>query len=115
MVLQKTQQGNVFKQLVVDGKVYASYGLAENPQSPGTYSNQTTFDTNYQPITNGYPSAGAGSYTVRSGDTLETIAQAAYGDSQLWYLIADANALRSNADLRVGQTLSIPTKVGSIH
>jgi hypothetical protein len=79
IVLQKTQQANVFKQLVVMGQVMASYGLAENPQSPGSYTNQTTFDTNYQPITNGYPSAGTGAYTVRTGDSLQTIAQAAYG------------------------------------
>lgn len=115
MVLLKTQQSNVFKQLVVMGQVYASYGMAENPQSPGTYTNQTTFDPNYQAITNGYPSAGVGAYTVRSGDSLETIAQASYGDSQLWYLIADANGLRGDSDLRVGQTLNIPAKVGSIH
>ena len=115
IVLQKTQQANVFKQLVVMGQVMASYGLAENPQSPGSYTNQTTFDTNYQPITSGYPSAGTGAYTVRTGDSLQTIAQAAYGDSQLWYLIADANGLAGNSDLRVGQTVSIPTKVGSIH
>jgi nucleoid-associated protein YgaU len=30
---------------------------------------------------------------VRTGDSLQTIAQAAYGDSQLWYLIADASGL----------------------
>ena len=35
---------------------------------------------------------GTGAYTVRTGDSLQTIAQAAYGDSQLWYLIADATA-----------------------
>jgi hypothetical protein len=52
---------------------------------------------------------------VRSGDTLATIAKAAYGDSQLWYLIADANGLSGDRDLRVGQTINIPTKVGGIH
>ena len=52
---------------------------------------------------------------MRAAGSLQTIAQAAYGDSQLWYLIADANGLSGNSDLRVGQTVSIPTKVGSIH
>ena len=52
---------------------------------------------------------------MRTGDSLQTIAQAAYAGSQLWYLIADANGLSGNSDLRVGQTVSIPTKVGSIH
>jgi hypothetical protein len=48
---------------------------------------------------------------VRSGDTLQAIAQAAYGDSSLWYLIAEANGLRGNQDLRVGQALNVPTRV----
>ena len=52
---------------------------------------------------------------MRTGDSLQTIAQAAYGDSQLWYLIADVNGLGGNSDLRVGQTVSIPTKVGRIY
>ncbi len=35
----------------------------------------------------------------------------AYGDSSLWYLIAEANGLSGNNDLRVGQTLSIHNRV----
>ncbi|MFC5475482.1 LysM peptidoglycan-binding domain-containing protein [Paraherbaspirillum soli] len=38
-------------------------------------------------------SATASSYTVKRGDTLASIARAAWGDSNLWYLIADANKL----------------------
>lgn len=115
MVLQKTQEGRILKQLVVGGELYASYGLAVDPQNPGSYLQEAVFNPNYQPITNLHPSAGTGAYTVRSGDTLEVIAKAAYGDSRLWYLIADANGLRGNSDLRVGQTLNIPTQVGSVH
>ena len=51
--------------------------------------------------------------TVATGDTLATIAKNVYGDSALWYLIADANGLSGNSDLRVGQALSIPSRVGS--
>jgi hypothetical protein len=50
---------------------------------------------------------------VAAGDTLQTIAKGAYGDANLWYLIADANGLSSNGDLRAGQVLTIPTAVGS--
>ncbi|MHA6883124.1 hypothetical protein ACQUKF_24520, partial [Ralstonia pseudosolanacearum] len=39
----------------------------------------------------------------------------AYGDSQLWYQIAQANGLSGNADLRVGQIINIPTRVGGTH
>ena len=49
------------------------------------------------------------------GDTLQSIAQGAYGDSKLWYLIADANGLRDNNDLKVGQTLIIPNRVTSTY
>ena len=52
---------------------------------------------------------------MATGDTLQTIAHSAYGDSSLWYRIADANGLSGNADLRVGQTLSIPNRVGTVH
>ncbi len=50
---------------------------------------------------------------MAAGDTLQTIAKGAYGDANLWYLIADANGLSSNGDLRAGQVLTIPTAVGS--
>jgi YD repeat-containing protein len=115
VALQKTQDGHVFNQLVVNGQVYATYGEVEDPQHPGQYTTQTTFNASYEPITNVYPSAATGTYSVKAGDTLESIAQASYGDSQLWYLIADANGLQSNNDLRIGQTLNIPLKVGGVH
>ena len=41
------------------------------------------------------------------------IAQNVYGDSALWFLIADANGLSGNSDLTVGQALNIPSRVSS--
>ncbi|PPK44426.1 LysM domain-containing protein [Trinickia symbiotica] len=120
-ILQKTQQGNVLKQLVVDGQVYGTYGTGEDPVTPTNgngdpnYADLTNFNLSYQPITNAYPGASTGQYTIRSGDTLRSIAQQAYGDSELWYQIADANELRGDDDLRVGQTLTIPNRVASAH
>jgi len=52
---------------------------------------------------------------VQAGDTLQGIAQSAYGDSALWYLVAEANGLSSDADLRVGQTLTIPNSTKRPH
>jgi hypothetical protein len=52
---------------------------------------------------------------VQAGDTLQGIARNAYGDAQLWYLIADANGIQGNSDLRVGQTLQLPNRVGTVH
>jgi LysM repeat protein len=90
---------------------------ANNPVVSGqpNYVDQRNFDLNYQPVTGRYPAAVTGQYPVSAGDTLQGIAKAAYGDSALWYLIADANGLRSTADLWVGQTLTIPNRVAGAH
>ncbi len=138
--LQVSQSGNVQRQLVVGGEVLARYGVGideVNPRDssgnpnfapigtssggsvigaiPGQVRNGADFNFGYQPINGNYPNASAGSYQVATGDTLQTIAQGAYGDSSLWYRIADANGLSGNSDLRVGQTLSIPNRVGTLH
>ena len=54
-------------------------------------------------------------YRIRSGDTLQGIALAVYGDSQLWYLIADANGMRENTQLHAGEALILPKQLGSVH
>jgi LysM domain len=82
---------------------------------PGQARNGADFNFGYQPINGNYPTASPGSYQVANGDTLQSIAQGAYGDSALWYRIADANGLAGNSDLRTGQTLSIPNRVGTVH
>ena len=73
------------------------------------------FDQNYEPIDADYPGSNSGSYVVRSGDTLQSIARAVWGDGSLWYLIADANGLSASSALVAGQTLVIPNKVTNIH
>ena len=73
------------------------------------------FDQNYEPIGPNYPGTTPGNYTVRSGDTLIGIALAVWGDSSLWYLIADANGLSTGQPLVVGMNLVIPNKVTNIH
>jgi LysM repeat protein len=51
------------------------------------------------------PSSG---YVVQVGDTLKSIAQAVHGNASLWYVIAQANAIDSDAGLAIGQDLTIP-------
>lgn len=51
------------------------------------------------------------SYTVRSGDTLGSIAQRALGESCEFYLLARYNLIRVPSRLNVGQVLRIPGKV----
>jgi hypothetical protein len=40
---------------------------------------------------------------VRGGDTLKSVAQALWGDSAMWYLIAEANGLSGTQTLSASQ------------
>ncbi len=55
--------------------------------------------------------AGAGSYTARAGETLQSVASNLWGDASLWYKIADANGLSRSARLNEGQVLRLPASV----
>lgn len=46
-------------------------------------------------------------YTIRAGDTLQSIALRAYGDSSRWTEIANANGMRGSRYLSDGRTLSV--------
>ena len=57
-----------------------------------------------------------GAYTIQAGDSLEQIALQVYGDSSLWYVLADANGINDkstkagkDSPLHVGQRINIPT------
>ncbi|MBA2711692.1 MAG: hypothetical protein H0U57_14025 [Tatlockia sp.] len=57
------------------------------------------------------PQGNSGTYTIHSGDSLDSIALQAYGDSSLWYLIADANGIsdrQAASQFHTGQRLIIP-------
>ncbi|AVQ84980.1 hypothetical protein C4F17_28385 [Variovorax sp. PMC12] len=110
------------RQMVVNGEVLGRYGQTidqrypqGNPFIPGAdvIKPEVSFSFGYQPIDGNYPAGSPGVYAVQVNDTLQSIAKGAYGDGNLWYLIADANGLMSNADLRAGQVLTIPTRVTS--
>ena len=117
-ILQKKQQEQVLKQLVVHGQVLGTYGSGTDPSkninddgSPN-YIDQADFNLGYRAIDSTHPAPTQGMYTVREGDTLQGIAQQVYGDAQLWYVIADANGTTKP---RVGESLVIPNRVGGIH
>lgn len=99
-VLHKTQGSTVERQLVVNGEVLA---VLKNSAAD--------FNFGYTPISASYPQANPGTYAVAANDSLKGIAKTLYGDAGLWYLIADANGLSSDRDLRVGQTLTLPNRV----
>jgi len=120
-VLLVNQGGNVERELVVNGEVLGQHGVGvdkvtpRNSQGNPNFAQIADFEFGYQSIVSNYPNAAPGSYTVQSGDTLRSIARSAYGDSALWYQIADANGLASDSGLRVGQTLNIPNKAAGVH
>ena len=55
--------------------------------------------------------SAAGSYTVRGGETLSSIAAQLWGDSSLWYKIAEANGVSAANALVEGQRLTLPAGV----
>jgi len=112
------------RQLIVNGEVLGRYGQAADLRYrqnytgdpavlPAIFTGAADLSLGYQPIAANYPANAPGSYSVGTGDTLQSIAKASYGDARLWYLIADANGLSSNADLQPGQVLRIPAVVTS--
>ena len=52
-------------------------------------------------------------YTVRDGDTLQSIASQMYGNASLWFVIADANGLGAGEALKAGTQLLIPNTIQS--
>ena len=53
--------------------------------------------------------AGSSNYVAQDGDTMQSIAQAVYGDASLWYVVADANGFDAATDApAAGQTLKLP-------
>ncbi|HEV2816911.1 MAG TPA: LysM domain-containing protein [Allosphingosinicella sp.] len=71
------------------------------------------FSQALNPINSYAQGSDAGSYTVRAGDTLESIARNLWGDSSLWYLLASANGLSGPGSPGEGRTLAIPANVMS--
>ena len=64
------------------------------------------------------PQDQLGTYSVQAGDSLDQIAFQVYGDSSLWYLIADANGLsdrQATSQLHNGQRLIIPSVATGQH
>ncbi|MFT3857803.1 MAG: hypothetical protein QM742_10015 [Aquabacterium sp.] len=90
--------------------------MATYPAQPVTPGVTANFDQNYQPINSSYPGNAPSNYVAGAHDTSLTIAQAVWGDSTLWYLIAEANgAMSANDEFVEGQPLIIPNKVTNLH
>ena len=76
-----------------------------------TSVSQVDFDQSYSPITSYTQGGAGGSYTVQSGDTLQSIAAQLWGDASLWFRLAEANGMTASGALIEGQQLVIPSGV----
>ncbi|MCJ2186968.1 GH-E family nuclease [Novosphingobium beihaiensis] len=84
----------------------------------GTFRNGRTFaqeqydfSRSVDPINSYSQGSQTGTHTVKAGETLQSIAQQLYGDSSLWYKIAEANGIQSGTSLVQGQELVLPSGV----
>ncbi|WP_447728321.1 hypothetical protein [Sphingomonas koreensis] len=74
------------------------------------------FDANFTAFNGGTVSGGSSSYTTSAGETLQSIATQLWGDSSLWYKLAEANPGISSGELAAGTPLTIPGGViGNAH
>jgi LysM repeat protein len=51
---------------------------------------------------------GPGAYTVQPGDSLWSISKKYYGSTRYVEALAQSNGMRSGADLRIGQSITLP-------
>ncbi len=101
-----------------DGFMWETIAKANNISEPYiVYSNQKlTIPRIKTPAESGQISAiqtgkvtqTQSTYVIKQGDSLWSIAQASYGDGNLWTRIAEANSLVDAATIHVDNTLIIP-------
>jgi YD repeat-containing protein len=104
-ILQKSQSGQNEYYFYANDKPLGATGAG----------GAADFDFNYTPVSDQYPASTPSGYVAAAGDTLRSIAQQVYGDGGLWYLIADANGISSDAQLKVGMDLKVPNRITNLH
>ncbi len=83
------------------------------PAVTATPAAEVETPTEPPPATTAKPTGGTpGTYMVKRGDTLYSLAKRFYGDGKLWTRIADANPdkVRDVTAIPVGAVLTIPPK-----
>jgi len=98
---------------ITDHRTIPGGGLFQNGASTGVH--YADFDQSFDAINGLTYQQSPNAYTVQGGDTLQSIAQAIWGDANFWYVLADSNGLDSSSTLVAGQTLIIPNKVENSH
>lgn len=98
----------------------ASQGIASSDSTSGTVYedrwyrmggvNMWHYSNRYN-LAAGDASIVGSRYTVKGGDTLQSVALTLWGDGSLWYKLAEANGLSAGAALSEGQSLIVPSGV----
>lgn len=83
-------------------------GVEETPTQPETEEPVETEDPT-RPIPPA-PTITPRNYTVKSGDTLSSIAREIYGEESAWFQIAQANPTIDPKRLQVGQVIVLPNR-----
>jgi hypothetical protein len=78
--------------------------------SAPTYTPVSAFQAGTPNTAGVVPSVTGSTYTVKAGDTLQSIAAAIYRSYGYWTLLANANAIRDPNRLTVGQVLTVPAQ-----
>jgi YD repeat-containing protein len=74
------------------------------------------FAQSSNPVNSYAQGSAAGGYTVqRAGETLRSVAQQLWGDSSLWYKLAEANGIQGDMALAQGQRLNVPAGITRTH
>lgn len=125
----KTQQLDVYGGFTPEGSVQQSApggGFVGQKKHKTRTTGEFLYNTEQTNTDGTLPNApqdNLGAYTIKAGDTLESIAFQLYGDSSLWYLLADANGItdrsahagEKGSQLHVGQRLNLPQAANNQH
>lgn len=109
--------GNIERFTVVAGEQFARSATSDIEKSYTDSFGQSDLVSGTEPSA-ARQATGTRAYVVQDGDTLQRIAQSVYGDSSLWYVIAQANGISSLdaanknnsqvGQLKPGMTLNLP-------
>lgn len=99
-IFQKNNLTNADILLVGQDLIIPNVNLDLYATKSAQLKNKTNIDSSSQ--------ISGNSYIVQAGDTLESIAQRAYGDQSKWMMIAQVNNLGWADHIEVGQKLLLP-------
>lgn len=101
-----------------NGNPTSTFAMIVNDQVLGyeDHSDTNILGSSYTGAISVAQTSAPSAYTVqRQGETPQSIAQAIWGDSKLWYLIADANGLNAGDTLELNRVLNIPIRLNTAH